>query len=98
MKFPTFVADMSIFCYHTDINKKEDEIRNIMNDFRKGVKIIQADHMTHIENLYEELLETSKEFNTLVISRSYDLDKFNELYELFVDKYKLIKEFINQYY
>ena len=24
MKFPTFVADMSIFCYHTDINKKED--------------------------------------------------------------------------
>ena len=98
MKFPKFVADMTIFCHHTDINNKEDEIRNIMNDFRKGVKIIQADHMTHIENLYEELLETSKEFNTLVISRSYDLDKFNELYELFVDKYKLIKEFINQYY
>ena len=53
MKFPTFVADMSIFCYHTDINKKEDEIRNIMNDFRKGIKIIQADHMTHLESLYE---------------------------------------------
>ena len=98
MRFPTFVADMTIFCHHTDINNKEDEIRNTMNDFRKGVKIIQADHMTHLENLYEELLETSKEFNTLVISRSYNLDKFNELYELFVDKYKLIKEFINQYY
>ena len=98
MIFPTFVADMAIFCHHTDINDKEDEIRNIMNDFRKGVKIIQADHMTHLESLYEELLETSKEFNKLVISRSYDLDKFNELYELFIDKYKLIKEFINQYY
>lgn len=99
MRCPTtFVADMTIFCYHTDINNKEDEIRNIINDFRKGVKIIQADHMTHLESLYEELLETSKEFNTLVISRSYDLDKFNELYELFIDKYKLIKEFINQYY
>lgn len=98
MIFPTFVADMAIFCQHTDINDKEDEIRNIINDFRKGVKIIQADHMTHLESLYEELLETSKEFNKLVISRSYDLDKFNELYELFIDKYKLIKEFINQYY
>lgn len=98
MRFPKFVADMTIFCHHTDINNKEDDIRNIMNDFRKGVKIIQADHMTHLESLYEELLETSKEFNILVISRSYDLDKFNELYELFVDKYKLIKEFINQYY
>ena len=98
MKFPKFVADMTIFCHHTDINNKEDEIRNTIDDFRKGIKIIQADHMTHIESLYEELLETSKEFNTLVISRSYDLDKFNELYELFVDKYKLIKEFINQYY
>ena len=98
MIFPTFVADMAIFCQHTDINDKEDEIRNIMDDFRKGVKIIQADHMTHLESLYEELLETSKEFNKLVISRSYDLNKFNELYELFVDKYKLIKEFINQYY
>lgn len=98
MIFPTFVADMAIFCQHTDINDKEDEIRNIINDFRKGVKIIQADHMTHLESLYEELLETSKEFNKLVITRSYDLDKFNELYELFIDKYKLIKEFINQYY
>ena len=98
MIFPTFVADMAIFCQHTDINDKEDEIRNIMNDFRKGVKIIQTDNMTHLESLYEELLETSKEFNKLVISRSYDLNKFNELYELFVDKYKLIKEFINQYY
>lgn len=98
MRFPTFVADMAIFCQHTDINDKEDEIRNIMDDFRKGVKIIQADHMTHLESLYEELLETSKEFNKLVISRSYNLDKFDELYELFIDKYKLIKEFINQYY
>ena len=98
MRFPKFVADMTIYCHHTDINNKEDDIRNIMNDFRKGVKIIQADHMTHLESLYEELLETSEEFNTLVISRSYDLDKLNELYELFVDKYKLIKEFINQYY
>ena len=98
MIFPTFVADMAIFCQHTDINDKEDEIRNIINDFRKGIKIIQADHMTHLESLYEELLETSKEFNKLVITRSYDLDKFNELYELFIDKYKLIKEFINQYY
>lgn len=88
---------MIIFFHFTDIVAKEDEIRNIIYDFRKGIKIVQIEHMTHLESLYEELLISSEKFNNLIISNESDIEKYNDYHELFKDKYNLIKEFINLY-
>lgn len=89
---------MIIFFHFTDIAAKEDEIRNIMHDFRKGIKIIQIDNMTHLESLYEELLISSEEFNNLINSNESNIEKYNDSHELFKNRYNLIKEFINLYY
>lgn len=92
------ISFKTIYFHFTDINAKEDELRNTMNHFRKGIGIIEIDNMTHLESLYEELLITSNEFKLLIISKPNDLKKYNYLHRLFVDKYNLIKEFINLYY
>lgn len=98
MRMPALTYFMVKFFHLTDINAKEDEIRKTMNDFRKGIKIIQVDNMTHLESLYEELLISSEDFKRLLISTEPDIHKYNESHKIFVDKYNLIKEFINQYY
>lgn len=97
MRFPGIgVTDFMVIFFHlTDINAKEDEIRKIIHEYRKRSETIQADHMTQLERLYEELLEASEGFKKLVINLYIpNIDKYNKAHELFVDKYILIEGFI----
>lgn len=95
MHCPGLTDFMVVFFNFTDINAKEDEIRKIMHGFQKRTKIIQADHMTQLERLYEELLEASEDFKHLIIHTYIpDIKKYQKTHEVFVDKYNLIKGFI----
>lgn len=86
----------TVLYYFNDITKKEYELRRSLAKLRCKPSI-EADEITKLENMYEDLLETSEKFNLNVFLKLSDINVFHDLYNSFNDKYVLLKEYLNIY-